>query len=227
MTKKKAGSVVIKSKDGNVRLGRSLKEGVKLTFGVDIDGRTYEFLEKTARSTLNGKEARYYANLAKHHRRQDYEMIAEDMLRRTGFDSLTDKLIVDVGSGPGILTIELAKRISNSYVIGIDPSIDMIDISRECSREEGVINVEFISALAEDLPSIIGKNKALVVSRNTLHRIKDGVPIIRVMYEIAAMRGKPTIYIRDMNRHMPWEYVLEKADGWTEESKLNNINIII
>ena len=39
--------------------------------------------------------------------------------------SLRDPLIVDIGIGPGLLSIEINKLIPNANIIGIDPSIEI------------------------------------------------------------------------------------------------------
>jgi ubiquinone/menaquinone biosynthesis C-methylase UbiE len=59
--------------------------------------------------------------------------------------------LLDVGCGPGILTVELAPHVG--YVVGLDPDADMLTEAARRAREHGVSNVAWVRALAEDLPS--------------------------------------------------------------------------
>src|SRR5215204_5841602 len=59
--------------------------------------------------------------------------------------------IVDVGSGPGYLTVELARAVGNSgKVIGVDPSADMQRAA--ASQCNGFSNVRILDGTAAELP---------------------------------------------------------------------------
>src|SRR5918993_1601946 len=51
--------------------------------------------------------------------------------------------ILDVGSGPGTITIDLAGRVRPGQVIGIDASSDVVAQAAGLAASEGVANVEF------------------------------------------------------------------------------------
>ena len=51
--------------------------------------------------------------------------------------------ILDVGCGPGTITIDLARRVRPGQVIGIDASSDVVAQAAGLAASEGVANVEF------------------------------------------------------------------------------------
>ncbi|GAA3865661.1 methyltransferase domain-containing protein [Leifsonia kafniensis] len=51
--------------------------------------------------------------------------------------------LLDVGSGPGTITVDLGRRLAPGQVIGVDASADVIDQARALAHDEGVHNVSF------------------------------------------------------------------------------------
>jgi len=63
---------------------------------------------------------------------------------------LQKKHILDVGSGTGLSTFELA---SYAYrVTGLEPEPAMLDIAVQSSHTQGIKNVQFVCGRAEDIP---------------------------------------------------------------------------
>ncbi|KAI8082965.1 S-adenosyl-L-methionine-dependent methyltransferase [Halteromyces radiatus] len=60
------------------------------------------------------------------------------------------ELAVDVGCGPGTVTIELAKWCRQ--VIGIDPSNSMIEVAQKTAQQQGLQNVTYRQGYGEQLP---------------------------------------------------------------------------
>lgn len=58
--------------------------------------------------------------------------------------------LLDVGCGPGILTVRLAHLFGEA--VGLDPDPVMIAEGRRAARERGIANITWVQALAEDLP---------------------------------------------------------------------------
>jgi ubiquinone/menaquinone biosynthesis C-methylase UbiE len=58
--------------------------------------------------------------------------------------------VLDVGSGPGTITVDIARRVFPGKVIGIDASDAVIDEARRLAEEQGLGNVEFMVADAYD-----------------------------------------------------------------------------
>ena len=62
--------------------------------------------------------------------------------------------LLDVGCGPGTITLELAQLVAPGRVIGVDAAADVIEKAAALADDRGVANVEFIlgDAYALDLP---------------------------------------------------------------------------
>jgi SAM-dependent methyltransferase len=60
--------------------------------------------------------------------------------------------LLDVGCGPGILTIELAGSFDEA--IGLDPDADMLQDAARRAADAGIENVHWVRALAEDIPEL-------------------------------------------------------------------------
>lgn len=60
--------------------------------------------------------------------------------------------LLDVGSGPGILTIELAHLFDEAT--GLDPDPDMLAEAAHRAAQHHVTNVSWVQALAEDIPQL-------------------------------------------------------------------------
>lgn len=74
------------------------------------------------------------------------ELVAT-LRREVGLDRRA--ALLDVGCGPGILTVELAPHVDRA--VGLDPDAAMLDEGRRRAREYGVAGIEWVQARAEDL----------------------------------------------------------------------------
>ena len=60
--------------------------------------------------------------------------------------------LLDVGCGPGVLTIDLAGRFDEA--IGLDPDAEMLAEGARRAEQHGVTNVRWVQAVAEDLATL-------------------------------------------------------------------------
>jgi SAM-dependent methyltransferase len=60
--------------------------------------------------------------------------------------------LLDVGCGPGILTVELAPCFDEA--IGLDPDADMLAEGARRAREAGLDNIRWVEAVAERIPAL-------------------------------------------------------------------------
>jgi SAM-dependent methyltransferase len=58
--------------------------------------------------------------------------------------------LLDVGCGPGILTVRLADLFEEA--VGLDPDPAMLAEARRAAQERGITNTRWVQALAEELP---------------------------------------------------------------------------
>lgn len=64
--------------------------------------------------------------------------------------------LLDIGCGPGTITVDLARRLAPGRVVGVDASAEVIAQAAAHAREEGVENVAFETASAYDLDAADG-----------------------------------------------------------------------
>ncbi len=56
---------------------------------------------------------------------------------------LPGQRLLDVGCGPGTVTIDLAARVAPGEVVGVDRSAVVVDMAREAAQAAGASNVTF------------------------------------------------------------------------------------
>lgn len=89
--------------------------------------------------------------------------------------------ILDVGCGPGIITIELAKLVPNGEVIGIDLSEEMIENAKLNIKNSELKNIEVINM---DALALIFKDKFDAIFSNwVIHWIKDIQLLFNLFYK--------------------------------------------
>jgi len=71
---------------------------------------------------------------------------------------------LDVGCGPGIVTLALAPHFAE--VIGVDPDVDMLAEAARQAELRGVANASWVTARAEDLPAGLGEFRAVMFAQS-------------------------------------------------------------
>ena len=109
-----------------------------------------------------------YLGSAAHYRygRPAYSPELEAVLtQETGLDG--DGRLLDVGCGPGVLTVRLAPLFWQA--VGLDPDADMLAEGRRAAEEKPVMNVRWVQGLAEDLPAAAPGPYRLVAFGQSFH----------------------------------------------------------
>ena len=60
--------------------------------------------------------------------------------------------LLDVGCGPGVLTVELAPLFDEA--VGLDPDADMLAAGAHHAEQAKATNVQWVQALAEQIPEL-------------------------------------------------------------------------
>lgn len=90
--------------------------------------------------------------------------------------------ILDVGCGPGSITIDLARRVGDAgTVLGIDASAEVVETSRAAAAQAGVSNIEFRVGDAYDPPLPDGGTGRwdVVHAHQVLQHLGDPVAALR------------------------------------------------
>jgi SAM-dependent methyltransferase len=90
--------------------------------------------------------------------------LADALARELGLDGT--QRVLDVGCGPGSLTLLLAARVA--VAVGVDADADMIAAARRAADAAGVTNVQWRHMRAEELPADLGRF-ALVTFAQSFH----------------------------------------------------------
>jgi SAM-dependent methyltransferase len=109
-----------------------------------------------------------YLGSAAHYRngRPAYSPELEALLaREAGLDG-TGKLL-DVGCGPGMLTVRLAHLFAEA--VGLDPDADMLAEGSRAAAAQGITNIRWVQGLAEDLPAAAPGPRRLVTFGQSFH----------------------------------------------------------
>ncbi len=94
--------------------------------------------------------------------------------------------LLDVGCGPGILTVRLAYLFETA--IGIDPDPAMIAEGRRAARERDIANITWIQGRAEELPEVAPGPYQLVTFGQSFYWT-DEVPVAEAVYDMVEPGG--------------------------------------
>lgn len=100
-----------------------------------------------------------------------------------------DERVLDLGCGPGELSLEIARRLPRGHVLGMDISERMIEIARGKASTAGVENVEFRVGNVMDLPFRPGEFDVCVNSY-LIHWMPDVRAFLRGIHTVLRDGGK-------------------------------------
>lgn len=94
--------------------------------------------------------------------------------------------LLDVGCGPGILTVELAPSFEDA--VGLDPDADMLAEAARRARAAGIDNIRWVEALAEAIPTLeLGPCK--LVTFGSSYQWTDQVRVGEAVYDLLEPAG--------------------------------------
>jgi ubiquinone/menaquinone biosynthesis C-methylase UbiE len=105
--------------------------------------------------------------------------------------------LLDCGSGPGSITIDLAALVAPGEVIGIDMAENHLEIGRRNAKERGVSNIRFETANVYELPFTDNSFDA-VFSHAVVEQLDDPLKALREQYRVLKPGG--ILAIRDADR---------------------------
>lgn len=126
--------------------------------------------------------------------------------------------LLDVGCGPGTLTVDLARRVAPGRVLGVDTSTDVVDAARAFAAGEGPAASE-VTFQAGDFRRLAGPGAAqafdVVHAHQVLQHVRDPVGALRSMAALTRPGG--VVAARDADYPaMVWAPDEPGIDRWRE-----------
>jgi ubiquinone/menaquinone biosynthesis C-methylase UbiE len=109
-----------------------------------------------------------------------------------------DRRILDLGTGPGYLLIEIAKRVHNFQIDGIDPLLKSIKIARKNAMRASV--GDRIHFEVGDANKLRFKENSydMIVSTGAFHELKNPIGVLNECYRVLKSGGE--VFIHDPAR---------------------------
>ncbi len=122
--------------------------------------------------------------------------------------------LLDVGSGPGTITMDFAERLAPGRVVGIDASADVVEKARADAAPLGLENLSFETGDAYGLEHPDGAFD-IVHAHQVLQHVGRPVDMLREMRRVTAPGGIVTV--RDVDYEgVIWSPRNEALDEWLE-----------
>ena len=122
--------------------------------------------------------------------------------------------LLDIGSGPGTITMDFAERLAPGRVVGVDAALDVVEKSRADAVPLGLENLSFETGDAYDLDYTDG-DFDIVHAHQVLQHVSRPVDMLREMRRVTAKGGIVTA--RDVDYEgIIWSPRSEPLDEWLE-----------
>jgi ubiquinone/menaquinone biosynthesis C-methylase UbiE len=120
--------------------------------------------------------------------------------------------LLDVGCGPGSITIDLGRRLAPGVVVGIDAAETPLETARADAESQGVDNVRFGVADVHRLPFADGTYD-VVHAHQLLQHLADPIAAIREMVRVCKPGG--IVAIREVDSSaIAWHPADPALDDW-------------
>lgn len=122
--------------------------------------------------------------------------------------------VLDVGCGPGTITIDIAAMVGPAKVIGIDASPEIVEKATELAAERDIDNVEFVVGNAYEL-NYEDASFDVVHTHQVLQHLSDPVRMLRELRRVRTSGG--VVAARDVDYGACFWYPASTGlDHWLE-----------
>ncbi len=119
--------------------------------------------------------------------------------------------VLDLGSGPGTLTVDLARTVAPGETVAVDASPAAAELTRAAAADAGV-DVTMLVAQADDLP-FAADAFDVVHAHQLLQHVPDPVAVLREMRRVTRPGG--LVAVRDADyAAMTWHPGSDGLDEW-------------
>jgi SAM-dependent methyltransferase len=103
--------------------------------------------------------------------------------------------VLDVGCGPGTITVDIAERVAPGRVVGMDSSTEIVEQAAALAAERGLTNVEFLVGNAYEL-DFPNETFDVVHAHQVLQHVARPVDVLREMRRVRTAGG--VVGVRDV-----------------------------
>lgn len=138
------------------------------------------------------------------------------------------KRIMDAGSGPGVFTFEIAKRLPNSHITGVDIDEEQLETNRKIAKKIELDNINFEF---QDITTMeIESSYDLILTVDNLEHIEDDQNALNNFYNALMPKGEIIIHVPGYYRR--WLFFNWKINfdveghyrpGYTKEDITNKV----
>jgi SAM-dependent methyltransferase len=163
-------------------------------------------------------DARHRADYTHGH----HESVLRGHKRRTAQDSAGYLLpflnsgmsVLDIGCGPGTITVDLAERVAPGTVTAVDQSADVLDVAAAQAQRRNVSNVSFATADVHNL-DFPDDTFDVVHAHQVLQHVADPVQALREMRRVCVPGGLVAARDADYSGFI-WFPLLPALDLWLD-----------
>ncbi|HEX7339543.1 MAG TPA: class I SAM-dependent methyltransferase [Rhodanobacteraceae bacterium] len=120
--------------------------------------------------------------------------------------------LLDVGAGPGTITVDLARRLVSGRVTALETNAAALDLSRQEAARQGVANIDFAVGNVEAL-DFADATFDIVHAHQVLQHVGDPVAALREMRRVCKPGG--IVAARDADyAGFVWYPALPALDDW-------------
>jgi len=114
--------------------------------------------------------------------------------------SVKKPVIVDLGTGPGLLSIELNKLLPDANILGADPSFYMLSIAKNKLIDAGCKHSNFVMARVENIP-LKSHYADIIISRFSLSSWKKPKQGFSEIFRVLKPGGR--LVLEALNKEFP------------------------
>lgn len=141
-----------------------------------------------------------------------YQPYIDDILNNIAY---TPKSVLDIGCGPGIVPMLLAKKLPEARIIGLDSSKYMVSYAKQKKRKEGLGLVDFEQGDGQAL-RFKDDSFDLVLCKGTLKMIPNKLLLLREIWRV--LKPQRCAFVSDLRRDGKAEF--EKvSDSMPDEER--------
>lgn len=124
------------------------------------------------------------------------------------------RTVLDVGCGPGTITVDIARHVTPGTVVGVDPTESVLTQGRRHAEDAGVDNVEFQAGDANQL-DFPDDTFDIVHAHQVLLHLTDPVAALREMLRVAKPGGVVAARDTDYSGAIWWP-ADDRLDRWRQ-----------